>query len=108
MSQAVAVINLIIGLIGFFWFFWRTHKRWDEYPDEIQMLFKLTLALFFCLLAVSASILYIHNTLNNVVLVILLTKIYVLFTLWKTRDTKYRTGKRIKIPFNRDVNKDVL
>lgn len=107
MTQTISVINLFIGIVGFVWLIGRTNNRWKEYPDEIQMMFRMTLALFFCLLAVSSVFVLEENPAINVVLPIFITKCYVLYVLWKTHDTKYRTGNRIEIPTNVDVNKDV-
>lgn len=109
MVGVIAVLNMIIGIVGWVWLFWRTTQRWEEYPSEIRMLMVMSITLLFCLLAVSAEVLASDHKLKASVIVIFATKLNVLYILWRTRDTKYRTGLRNpgSGPQAGQVNKDI-
>lgn len=93
MLQFIAVFNIFLGLIGFAWLIYRTARRRHEYPDEILLLLYATIAIFFALLITSLSVFIAGGVAVNV-LVITAVKLFVLYVLYKTRATKYRTGTR--------------
>lgn len=95
MIQIVSAINIVLGLIGFSWLLLRTLNRRDEYPDEVLLLLYATIALFFGLLTSSVAIYVAGGTVWNTG-IIGATKVFVLYVLWTTRTTKYRTGTRQK------------
>lgn len=93
MSRFLAGANILIGMTGFIWMLWRTTRRRDEYPTEILYLLYAAIALFFGLLTTSINIFLSGGDAFNIV-IIFMVKVYVLFVLWRTRGTKYRTGTR--------------
>jgi Ca2+/Na+ antiporter len=107
MVHTLAIVNIGLGLGGFFWLLLRTTRRRSEYPNEILLLLYATLALFFGLIASSVGIFIEGGTAFNTV-AITLVKLFVLYVLWVTRSTKYRTGTRQSDGNpNADQNRDI-
>lgn len=88
------LVNFVFGLVGFTWFWLRTGHRRHEYPAEVMMNFRLTLALFFALLCTSAEMIVAGRVPLLSAGVITVAKVYALIVLWRTSTTKYRTGTR--------------
>lgn len=92
--EHVSTFNLVIGLIGFAWLLARTTARWTEYPHEIRLLLVTTLGFVFALLETSAEqiIFNLNGSVNP--FIIMAVKLLLLYSLFDTRTTKYRTGTR--------------
>jgi hypothetical protein len=104
----LAGLNILLGLAGFSWLLLRTTSRWSEYPTELRLLLLKALALFFCLLATSTEMYFRDQSLLVSTGVITATKTFALYTLWRTRGTKYRTGERAETARDSlNPNKDI-
>lgn len=90
----IPVINLLLGAVGFGWLTIRTVRRRSEYPGEVMLLLRLTLALFFGLLFVSLEMVLRTDVPLASAVIVSCVKVYALFVLALTRTTKYRTGTR--------------
>lgn len=94
MAEIVNWFNIVIGVLGFIWLLFRTTSRWSEYPREIQLLLVTTLGFIFALLETSAEQLFLDLGGSVNPYIIMAVKMYLLFVLFDTRTTKYRTGTR--------------
>lgn len=92
--EKVGAANLLLGCVGCWVLLFRTTSRDREYPWEVLMLLRLSLALFLCLLLVSVVLLLNVRAPIGITFVISATKLFAIYAVWKTRTTKFRTGTR--------------
>lgn len=90
----IAYVNIALGLVGALWLLGRTTHRWSEYPTEIRLLLVATLLLIFALIETSAELIRDDEGQSFNAITILAVKLFLIYVLWKTHSTKYRTGTR--------------
>lgn len=89
--------NLLLGVVAFALLFQRTWRRRAEYPREVYLLLLVLEAFVITLLAASAELLFTRERAIHVILISTLitgVKSSLLYVLWTTRNTLFRTGTR--------------
>ncbi len=89
-----AYINILLGIIGFAWLLLRSTTRWSEYPYEMKLLLFVTMSFIFALLETSAEQIINNDPVSFNSIVIFIVKAFLVFVLFRTRSTLYRTGER--------------